>query len=78
MAGGPFRRTGPPVALPSGLLGFAMSRVLLAEGAVLHQLNTIRSILFVFHVVVVALFALGASQTNLGTCGICHFGHLLP
>jgi hypothetical protein len=54
-----------------------MSRVLLAERAVLHELNAIRGVLLVFHVVVVALFALGASQANLVTCGVCHFGHLL-
>ena len=59
------------------LLGFAVSRMLLAEGAVFHQLNPVRSILLVFHVVVVALFALCTSQANLVACGVCHFGHLL-
>jgi hypothetical protein len=49
-----------------------MGCVLLAEGAILHELNAIRSVLLVLHVVVVALFALGASQANLGTGGVCH------
>ena len=58
-------------------LGFAMSRVLLAEGTILHQLNAIRSILLVLHVVVIALFAFSASQANLVTSGVCHLGSLL-
>jgi hypothetical protein len=49
-----------------------MSRVLLAEGAVLHELNAIRGVFLVLHVVVVALFAFSASQANLVTCGIRH------
>jgi len=58
-------------------LGFAMSRVLLAEGAVLHELNAIRGVLLVFHVVVVALFALGASQANLVASGVSLVDSLL-
>jgi hypothetical protein len=54
-----------------------MSCVLLAEGAILHELNAIRSILLVFHVVVVALFAFSASQANFVTGGVCHLGSLL-
>jgi hypothetical protein len=60
-----------------GSLGLAMSRVLLAEGAILHELNAIRSILLVFHIVVVALLALGAGKANLVTGGVCHLGSLL-
>ena len=37
-----------------------------------------RGVLLVLHVVVVALLALRAGQTHLGTGGICHVGHLLP
>jgi hypothetical protein len=54
-----------------------MSRVLLAEGAILLELNAIRSVLLVFHIVVVALFAFSASQANLGTSGVCHVDSLL-
>ena len=61
-----------------GSLGLAMSRVLLAEGAVLHELNAIRGVFLVLHVVVVALFAFCASQANLVPSGICHLGSLLP
>ena len=42
-----------------------MSRVLLAEGAVFHELNAIRRVLLVFHVVVVPLLAFGAGQCDL-------------
>ena len=55
-----------------------MNRMLLAEGAILLQLDAIRGVLLVLHVVVVALLALRAGQTHLGTGGICHVGHLLP
>jgi hypothetical protein len=54
-----------------------MSRVLLAEGAVLHELNAIRGVLLVLHVVVVALLALGAGKANLVTSGVCHLESLL-
>jgi hypothetical protein len=54
-----------------------MSRVLLAEGAVLHELNAIRGVLFVLHVVVIALFALGAGQANLVASGVSHVDSLL-
>ena len=49
-----------------------MSCVLLTEGTILLELNAIRSVLLVFHVVIVALFALGASQAHLCTGGVCH------
>jgi hypothetical protein len=52
--------------------------MLLAEGAVLLQLDTVRSVLLVLHVVVIALLALSAGKANLVTNGICHLGHLLP
>jgi hypothetical protein len=55
-----------------------MSRVLIAEGAVFHELNAIRGVLFIFHVVVVALLAFGAGKANLVAGSVCHFGHLLP
>jgi hypothetical protein len=54
-----------------------MSRVLLAEWAVLHELNAIRGVLLVLHVVVVALLALGACKANLVTSGVCHLESLL-
>ena len=41
------------------LLRFLMNRVLLAELAVLFQFDTIGIVFLVFHVIVVALFALG-------------------
>ena len=54
-----------------------MSGVLLAETAVLVQLDAVGGVLLVLHGVVVTLLALGAGQHNLVTGNACHVGHLL-
>jgi hypothetical protein len=41
--------------------------VLFAETAVLFELNPFGIVLFVFHIVIVALFAFGASQCDFGS-----------
>lgn len=59
------------------LLGFSVSRVFLAESAVLVTLESFRRGLAVLKSVVVALFALGASQNNLDSVTFlrCHNYH---
>ena len=50
---------------PRGSAGLLMGRMLLAETAVLVHLKTIRVVLFILDGVVIALFALAASQRHL-------------
>ena len=59
------------------LLRFAVKRVLLAEPAVLVELDAVRGVLFVLHGIVVPLLALGAGQHHFGTGNACHVRHLL-
>ena len=49
-----------------------MHGVLATEFAVLHELQSVGVIFLVFLRVVVSLFALGASQSNLDSCVIRH------
>jgi hypothetical protein len=49
-----------------------MHGVLFAEFAVLFQLDSVGIVLFVLHVVVIALFAFGAGKRNLISGGVCH------
>ena len=51
--------------LPDRLLGLAMHRVLAADTAVFHELNTIRIVLLVLESVVISLLAFSTCQTNL-------------
>ena len=49
------------------LLAFSVKRVLLAERAIFHEFEPVGRILLIFVIVVVALFAFGASQSDLHT-----------
>ena len=62
---------------PQNLLGLAVSRMLLAETAVLVQFDTIGGVLLVLHGIVVTLLALGAGQHHFVTGNACHVRHLL-
>ena len=53
-----------PFLNSSPLLGFAVERVLSAEGAILVQFQLVRSVLLVLHRIVVSLLALVASQCD--------------
>ena len=44
-----------------------------AERAILVELQSVRSVLFVFVNVVIALFAFGACKRNSGSDSFCHF-----
>jgi hypothetical protein len=68
---------GGAVCTARRLLGLAVSRVLLAETAVLVQLDTIGGVLLVLHGIVVTLLALGAGQHHFVTGNACHVRHLL-
>ena len=54
-----------------------MKRVLFAETAVFVQLDAIGGVFLVLHGVVIALFALGASQHDLAAGNARHVRHLL-
>jgi hypothetical protein len=51
--------------------------MLSAERAILLQLKTVRRILFILHVVVIAALALSAGEAYLGTSGILSHNCLL-
>ena len=53
------------LSFSSPLLGFLVKGVFFAESAILVHLKSVRVILFVFDRVIIALFALCASQSNL-------------
>ena len=54
------------------LLRFLVNGVLFAELAVFLKLDSVGVVLLVLHIVVIALFALGACERNLIPRGICH------
>ena len=54
------------------LLGFLVHGVLATEFAILHEFQSVRVIFLVFLCVIVSLFALGASESNLDSCVIRH------
>ena len=56
---------GHNIFLPDRLLGLAMHRMLAAETAVFHELNTIGIVLLVLESVVIPLLAFRTCQTNL-------------
>ena len=56
---------GHNVFLPDRLLGLAMQRVLAAEGAIFHELDTIRIVFLVLESVVIPLLTFRTCQTNL-------------
>ena len=47
------------------LLALSVKRMLLAERAIFHQLDPVGRILLILVIVIVALFAFGASQSDL-------------
>ncbi len=49
-----------------------MNGVLLAELAILFEFNPVRVVLLVLHIVVIALFALGACKRDTRSRGSCH------
>jgi hypothetical protein len=54
-----------------------MNGVLSAELAVLLKLDSFLVVLLVLHIVIVALFALGASERDSGSGSVCHDSSLL-
>ena len=75
------RRTFAIISHPSsmrwtGLLGFLVAGVLLAEAAVLVHFQAVGIVLLVLHGIVIALLALRARQAYLNALIRCQFRHL--
>jgi len=59
--------------LPRFLFSLFVNRMFLAESAIFFKFDTVRGVFLIFHIVIVALFALCASKSNFDSSALrCH------